>query len=275
MNHCFSIVLTLLLTVAWSTNAVAIDCRQLDTNEKIKAFVRKSKESNPLLRKNLSSRLKMATSDLLKKEKKQQLAQSIRTGNKKRFYFIEGPDAPNCAISRGERDFICSECTLLTNSQCRSYKSSESSTTVRGTNIDTADFERLEDDDHTSVCKEIPKQPAYFKIVTTKNKGNSPYDVIESYYDKKKEIPVIMNYFAKQVLRKVYRFFPKYYIQLDGQWISTVTRVRTTKGSEKRYVFETLVFVQKNEAKKYQIHLDPKQDPLLKGANWNMLFNTN
>ena len=278
-DHMKKTLLTFLIimtTASWSFNSAwAISCKELNTDKKIKAFFKKTRESNPLLRKNLSSRLQMKTNDLQKKEKKEQLAQTVRLLDRKRLYFIEGPDAPNCIINRGERDFICSECTLLTNSQCRSYKSDEDSTTIQGTNIDTADFDRLEDANHVSVCKEMPKKPAYLKIITTRNKGDSPYDIIEKYYDKKKEIPVIMNYFSKEVLRKVYRFFPKYYIQLDGEWVSTVTRVRTTKGSEKRYVFETLIYVQKNQAKKYLIHLDPKKDPLLKGANWKTLFNTN
>ena len=66
-------------------------------------------------------------------------------------------------------------------------------------NIDTADFDRLEDDNHTSVCEEISKQPGYFKIITTRVSGDSPYDHIVSFYDKAKEIPVIMNYYSKKI----------------------------------------------------------------------------
>ncbi len=269
----FLVLLMILLWGALSAqNAWAISCKELDTDQKIKAFVKKAKESNPLNRENVSTRLEMTTKE--KGDKKIEQVHNLRLKDKKRTVFLKGKNAPICAISVGKRDFKCNECTLLTNSQCRSFKSSEKSTTIRGTNIDTNDFKLLESSDFKSVCEEIPKKANYLKIISSKVAGNSGYDQIVSYYDKKKEVPVITNYSAKKVLRKVYRFFPKYYIQLKGRWISTVTRVRTTKGSEKKYTFETLIKVLKTKGNKYQIYLDPAKDPALKKANMRLLFNT-
>jgi len=200
---------------------------------------------------------------------------SLRMKDKRRIVFTKGQNAPICLVSSGKREFKCNECTVLTNSQCRSFKSSEKTTTIRGTNIDTEDFTLAQGNNHDSKCLELPKSPKYFKIISTKKGGDSPYDKIESFYDKKKEIPIMMKLYAKGVLRKVYRFFPKYYIQLKGQWLSTVTRVRTTQGSEKKFTFETMVLVQKDKNKKYRLYLDPMKDPALKKTDPGMLFRTN
>jgi hypothetical protein len=272
MKNFLVVLMILLWGILFTQSASAISCRELDTNQKIKAFVIKAKESNPLNRENVSTHLEMTTKE--KGQKKIEQVHSLRLNAKKRTVFLKGTNAPICAISLGKRDFKCNECTLLTNSQCRSFKSSEKSTTIRGTNIDTNDFKLLESKDFKSVCEEIPKKPNYLKITSSKVAGGSGYDQIVSYYDKKREVPVITNYSAQKVLRKVYRFFPKYYIQLKDRWISTVTRVRTTKGSEKKYTFETLIKVLKSRNNKYQIYLDPKNDPALKKANMQLIFNT-
>ncbi len=272
MKNFLVLSMILLWGVLSMQSAWAVSCKELDTDQKIKAFVKRAKESNPLNRENVSTRLEMTTKE--KGHKKTELVHSLRLKDKKRTVFLKGKNAPICAISLGKRDFKCNECTLLTNSQCRSFKSSEKSTTIRGTNIDTNDFQILENKDFTSVCHEIPKKPNYLKIVSSKVSGDSGYDQIVSFYDKKREVPVITNYSVQKVLRKVYRFFPKYYIQLKGRWVSTVTRVRTTKGSEKKYTFETLIKVMKTKNKKYQIYLDPKNDPALKSANMQLIFNT-
>ena len=268
------LVLSMLLFwgIMSAQSAWAVSCKELDTDQKIKAFVKKAKESNPLNRENVSTHLEMTTKK--KGQKKIEQLHSLRLKDKKRTVFLKGKNAPICAISLGKRDFKCNECTLLSNSQCRSFKASEKSTTIRGTNIDTNDFQMLENKDFTSVCHEIPKKPNYLKIVSRKVSGDSLYDMVVSFYDKKREVPVITNFSAQKVLRKVYRFFPKYYIQLKDRWISTVTRVRTTKGSEKKYTFETMIRVLKTKKKKYQIYLDPKKDPALKNANMQLIFNT-
>lgn len=262
----------LIWIVLSAQGAWAINCKELDTDPKIKAFIKKTRESNPLNRENVSSRMDMTTKE--KGKKKTEQLHNLRMKDKKRTVFLKGKNAPMCMVTLGKRDFKCNECTLLSNSQCRSYKSSEKSTTIRGTNIDTADFDLLESRDFHSVCEEIPRKPGYLKIISKKVSGDSGYDKIISFYDKKREVPVINNYFARKVLRKVYRFFPKYYIQLKNEWVATVTRVRTTRGSEKKYTFETLIKVLKNKNKQYQIYLEPAKDPALKQANMRLIFNT-
>ncbi len=261
-----------LWVVLSAQNGWAISCKELDSDPKIKAFIKKTRESNPLNRENVSSRMDMTTKE--KGKKKTERLHNLRMKDKKRTVFLKGKNAPMCIVTLGKRDFKCNECTLLSNSQCRSYKSSEKSTTIRGTNIDTNDFDLLESKDFHAVCEEIPKKPGYLKIISKKTSGDSAYDQIISFYDKKREVPIINNYFAQKVLRKVYRFFPKYYIKLKDEWVATVTRVRTTKGSEKKYTFETLVKVLKNKKKKHQIYLEPMGDPALKKANIRLIFNT-
>jgi hypothetical protein len=121
------------------------------------------------------------------------------------------------------------------------------------------------------------KNPKFFKIETLINvesgeKGKA-YDKVQSYYDKKKEVPIMVNFFAEKVLRKVYRFFPKYYAKVGGKWISTVMRVRTTQGNEKKFIFETLTHIQKKKGK-LKLYLDFSADPDLKNVHPESLFST-
>ena len=249
----------------------AVDCKELDTNEKIKAFVKKSQDSNPLRRENVSTRFDMRTNE--KGKKKKELIHSLRMIDRKRSFFMKGKNAPQCFITLEERDYRCARCGALTNSECRSFKSSENSNAIRGTNIDLGDFDLITDDDHESVCNNVKNNKKVIKLTTNRISGDSPYEKIISYYVKDKEVPITMNYFADGVLRKVYRFFPKYYIQVKGEWIAAVTRVRTTAGKEKKYSFETIIKIKKNKKKKYLIFLDPPEDPSLKKANFETIFN--
>ena len=259
------------LMAAFGGAAWAVDCKELDTNEKIKAFVKKSQDSNPLKRENVSTRFDLTTKEQGKKKK--ELIHSLRMGKRKRNFFVKGKNAPQCFITLGERDYRCAKCRALTNSECRSFKSSENSQAIRGTNIDLGDFDLITDDDHESVCSDVKNNKKFIKLTTKRISGDSPYEKIVSYYVKDKEVPITMNYFAEGVLRKVYRFFPKYYIQVKGEWIAAVTRVRTTAGKEKKYTFETLVKIKKDKKKKYRIYLDPPADPSLKKANFETIFN--
>ncbi len=83
----------------------------------------------------------------------------------------------------------------------------------------------------------------------------------------------MMNFFAEKVLRKVYRFFPKYYVKVDGQWFSTVMRVRTTLGKEKKFIFETLTNVDKKNGK-LKLYIDLSDDPEFKNVPPESLFST-
>ena len=125
-------------------------------------------------------------------------------------------------------------------------------------------------------CSKL-KNPKFFKIETLiKNdsaENEQRYDKVLSYYDKKKGVPIMMNFFAEKVLRKVYRFFPKYYVKVDGQWFSTVMRVRTTLGKEKKFIFETLTHVDKKNGK-LKLYLDLSDDPESKNVPPESLFST-
>ena len=271
----FCIIALVLMSLLPST-LFGIGCKQLNTPKKIAAFLVESQRSNPLLRKNVSASLEISACEgkVCKKKKlrasKKELLHFQRIGKNRRVFFAKGPNAPRCVILRGNRQYVCSQCRKNANENCRSFPSDDSSL-LPGTNIDLADFELLTQGVKSSKCSELKKQPNYFKIdLRRKAKG---YDRIVAYYDKKKKVPITMNFFSSKVMRKVYRFFPKYYIRVENQWISTVLRVRTTQGKEKSYVFETLVHVAK-EGKKLRLFTDALRDPHLKGVSADSLFIT-
>ena len=205
--------------------------------------------------------------------KKKQTVHSLRLKDNKRSFFISGENAPKCSITKGDRDFICSECTYTANTLCRSYKGDESSTKIKGTNIDTNDFELLDSPDYVNSCHKAKKK-GYIKIVSKKVAGKSVYDKIISYYDVAKNVNVKSNYYVTGVLRKVYQFFPKYYTLIKGEWVSTVSRIRTVNGKLKNYSFETIVTVKKNGKGGHLLYLTPKEDPKV-GKRISTIFNTN
>lgn len=274
INRVLLLVLSATFLMLWSVQtASAIDCSSLKTNKQIVAFIKKTKESNPLIREVLSAHIEMRTND--KGTKKKEKVHSLRQGEKKRVVYLQGKNAPMCMVSKGEKkDFKCSECSLFSNSQCRSFKNTSKGTTIQGTNIDTEDLELPEKPEFSNVCKNMPGRDAYFIIESIKKSGDAKYDKILTYYEKKREIALTANYYAEGALRKVYRYFPKYYVQVDGEWMSMVTRVRTVAGSEKKYSFETMVIIEKS-GKTFKLYLNPKKDPALKAMNFNLIYNTN
>ena len=271
----FCIIALVLMSLLPST-LFGIGCKQLNTPKKIAAFLVESQRSNPLLRKNVSVSLEISACEgkVCKKKKlrtsKKELLHFQRIEKNRRGFFAKGPNAPRCVILRGNRQYVCSQCRKNANENCRSFPSDDSSL-LPGTNIDLADFELLTQGVKSSKCSELKKQPNYFKIdLRRKARG---YDRIVAYYDKKKKVPITMNFFSSKVMRKVYRFFPKYYIRVENQWFSTVLRTRTTQGKENSYVFETLVHVAK-ERKKLRLFTDALRDPHLKGVSADSLFIT-
>ncbi|GIT03354.1 MAG: hypothetical protein CM1200mP28_06130 [Deltaproteobacteria bacterium] len=89
---------------------------------------------------------------------------------------------------------------------------------------------------------------------TDSGDSEKSYDRVLVFLTRKKGYPS-WQFFCKKVLRKVYRFFPKYYVKVGGKWFSSVMRVRTTRGSEKKFIFETLIHVDKNKGK-LKLYLD-------------------
>lgn len=264
----FKLLLTvsLLLSASW-----AISCKELDTDKKIRTFVKKTYESHPLLRENTSSTMMIKTNE--RGTKKQQVVHSVRLKETKRSYFIKGENAPKCSVTKGDRDFLCSECSYTSNTLCRSYQGDESSTRIKGTNIDTNDFKLLESPDFHNTCYKA-KSKGYIRIVSKKVSGKSAYDQIISFYDVQKNINVKSNYYSEGILRKVYQFFPKYYTLIKGEWVSTVSRVRTVNGNPNKYSFETLINVLKDKKGDYLLYMTPKDDPKI-GSRISTLFNTN
>lgn len=261
------------------TTVLAIDCSQLTTNEQIKKFVQTSRESNPLTRDNLSTVLAISPCEKAecskknrkKREKKKSVVHSIRYGEDKRTYFMKGDDAPICIVTKGIRKFKCSDCGATYNDQCRSFNTE---TSIEGTNLDFVDMGILGSNDFKYTCKPLPKSQKYFKITSTKAGGDSPYDRIDSFYEKKRGVVVKVNYYASNILRKVYRYPPKRYIKLNNSWLASDIKVRTTQGSEKKYNFETRVKINQKK-KKFQAYDPLESDPYIKGTSLDILFSTN
>ncbi|MBC8257909.1 MAG: hypothetical protein H8E38_02745 [SAR324 cluster bacterium] len=275
-------IFTILFLLLLLPNSVsAVGCKDLDSNEKIQAFMKGAYESNPLLRKNVSFTLTLDTCEgkvcrsKSKRAAQKEILRIQKFENKRRIFAKKGPNAPRCVIQRGGRRFVCSSCGVVANENCRSFPA-DGSTIFPGTNIDSADFSLTSGAVKEMTCTKL-KNPKFFKIDTltkTKSGGNkSGYDRVLSYYDKSKGVPITVNFFADKVLRKVYRFFPKYYVKVGDKWISTVMRVRTTNGSEKKFVFETLTHINKKNGK-LNLYLDLIDDPELKNVSPESLFST-
>ncbi|MCZ6534294.1 MAG: hypothetical protein O7A08_15190 [SAR324 cluster bacterium] len=275
------IVAGCLFMLPWT--AWALGCADLDSASKIRAFVESTKAANPLWHDNLSVHLELSPcekEECARKNRKLRKANIqnlhlVRLGTKRRAFVVKGPRAPQCSVTRGGRNFLCAECQYTANRACRSFVRKGRASGIPGTNIDASDFDLLTGKNFKTVCQEFPQNPKYFKLLSTRDKGDSPYDTIVSFYEARRGIPITVNYLAGGSLRKVYRFFPKYYVQLNGQWIATIIRARTTRGSEKRYIFETQIRVLSGGGKQPRFYFDPKDDPVLSGQSIERLFNTN
>lgn len=265
------------LFLGFSTPLWAIDCKDLDSKAKIQRFLSKAMTSNPLLRAQIGAQVEVSPCEgktCKSKKLRKSFAETmhlVRSGKNTRLYFVKGDHAPGCLIQRGPRRFLCSSCRSGSNESCRSFTASDS-TTWPGTNIDTSDFNLLKKDISSAKCRPLKNKKRFLMIESLRSAP--PYDRILSYYDKKKEVPITVNFFNKGVLRKVYRFFPKYYVKVKGQWFSTVMRVRTTKGREKAYLFETLLHIPRSKGRP-QLYLNPKKDPALRTVSLDSLFATN
>ena len=279
-SHC-SILFIIFIVMMLKDIVFAVSCKELDSPEKIKSFMNESHLSSPFLQKNVSVTVILDACEgkvcksKSKREAQKETLHILRLDNKRRIYAQKGPNAPTCVIQRGARRFVCSSCGAVSNESCRSFPSDES-TIFPGTNIDTADFGFVSGDVKEMKCSKL-KNPKYFKIETliNNNSGDTEksYDRVLSFFDKEKGVPIMANFFAEKVLRKVYRFFPKYYVKVEGKWFSSVMRVRTTRGNEKKFIFETLINVDKNKGK-LKLYLDMNDDPVLKNVPPESLFSS-
>jgi len=277
----YYILTFIFISVLLNDIVFAVSCKELDSPEKIKSFMNESHLSSPFLQKNVSVTIildaceRKVCKSKSKREAQKETLHILRMDNKRRIFAEKGPNAPTCVIQRGARRFVCSSCGAVSNENCRSFPSDES-TIFPGTNIDSADFGFVSEDVKEMKCSKL-KNPKYFKIETliNNNSGDTEksYDRVLSFFDKEKGVPIMANFFAEKVLRKVYRFFPKYYVKVEGKWFSSVMRVRTTRGNEKKFIFETLINVDKNKGK-LKLYLDLNDDPVLKNVPPESLFSS-
>ena len=269
------------LFIFFQNIAISVSCDDLKTTKKISQFIEKSYLSSPLLQKNISLTLSVDACEnkgcksKKKRSGEKEILHILKYKNKSRIFAEKGPNAPRCVIKRGGRRFICSSCGAVSNENCRSFPSDENSI-FPGTNIDTEDFKLTSKFGKESRCSKL-KNPNFFKIETKIDEGksgsNNSYEKVISFYDKKKGVHILMNFYAENVLRKVYRFYPKYYVKVGSQWFSSVMRVRTTLGSEKKFIFETLTHVNKKNGR-LKLYLNISDDPNLKNVPPESLFST-
>ncbi len=270
--------LTILLVTA-SSFAWAVSCQDLDTQEKMRAFLAESRQANPLFKDQFSAQLTVSPCEkencskknIAKRKEKESTIHSMRLGEERRTFFMAGKDHPICVVSKGIRQFKCSDCGATFNDQCRSFNTS---TAIEGTNIDSIDMELLVDPNFELSCKPVPKSTKFFVVEAIKKSGDSPYDKIAVYHEGARGVMIQIRYFAQNVLRKVYRLSLKQFIQVNEEWVSTDIKVRTVQGSEKKYTFETRIKVVRDNGK-HVAYPDPTADPYLDGTPMNVLFSTN
>tara|TARA_B110000116_G_scaffold267465_1_gene279832 strand:+ start:2166 stop:3014 length:849 start_codon:yes stop_codon:yes gene_type:complete len=269
----FSFIVIFLVT---PLTVFGVDCSQLTTQEEIHTLVVAAKEAYPLERSKISGQLIVSPcekSECSKKnielrKKKLITLHSLRVGDDKRTYFIQGENAPMCVVTRGIRKFKCSDCSAISNDECRSFNSKSS---IEGTNLDSVDMQILNSADYVNTCEPYKKSKKFFKIIATKQSGNSLYDKIVTFYEQKRGVFIKINYYAENVLRKVYRFTSKKYVAFDGRSLATEIKVRSTQGSEKKYSFETKLTIGKTN-NKLNAYANPDQDPFIENMPLDVLF---
>lgn len=260
--------------MAWATN-----CEVLNTQEKMRNFVAKLREGNPMYRNNFSAQLKISPCEKancskknrVKRKEKESLVHSLRMGEEKRSFFMKGNDHPICVVEKGIRKFKCSECGANFNDQCRSFNTASA---IEGTNLDTIDMELLVDPNFELECELASKKNQYYEIEATKKSGDSPYDKIDVYFESEREILLQIRFYSQKILRKVYRMSPKHFTQVGDDWVATDIKVRTVQGSEKKYTFETRITMLKKGGE-FVASPDPANDPYLDGTSMDVLFSTN
>ena len=193
-NHYY-ILLVIFILLLFENSVFAVSCRELDSTEKIKSFMNESHLSSPFLRKNVSVTVILDACEgkvcksKSKREAQKETLHIQRLENKRRIFAEKGPNAPRCLIQRGARRFVCSSCGAVSNENCRSFPSDES-TIFPGTNIDSADFEFVSGNVKKMKCSKL-KNPKFFKIETLMNtdSGDSEksYDRVLSFFDKEKD----------------------------------------------------------------------------------------
>lgn len=275
--------MALLATCLMPGAALALSCKDLNSPEKLRTLLNRTKETSPLAGSRLSAYLEVSPCEgetCAAASRAQRLAllqhlHVLRMDDNNRIHILRGPNEGQCLITRGERDSICNQCDATSSTKCRSVVRSEQSSRIPGTNLDWQDFAHFTGEEFEPSCQLVPDHAGLLLITAVRKQGDSPYERIVSVIDAEREVPVTVNFFADNTLRKVYRFFPEYYVKVAGRWVATIVRIRTTSGSEKDYVFETQVRVLPDQSGGLQLFTDPAKDPKLAGYDPASLFFAN
>ena len=278
-----TVLLTVLLGVLPMLAVAAVSCADLDDEAKIRAFLERSRAATPLWRDQMSVYLEVSPCEgevCGQAQRKQRIAliqqlHFLRTGEDRRAFVLRGPYAPQCLVSRGERDVLCARCDGGTNANCRSVVRKEGSGRIPNTNIDLTDWENLSGDAYTARCTPSPGAEGMLELEFRAKAPGAVYGRVVAVVEAGRGVPLLINLYAEDVLRKVYRFFENYYVQVGGEWVSTIMRVRSTQGDEKHYLYETQIRVLPGEDKQPRLYFNPQDDPSLKAFNLNKLFFTN
>ena len=97
----FVSLLTFLLIPSF---CLAITCDELQSPTQVREFLERSKDSNPILRRNVSTTLeispceKEACNSKNRKEQQKEVLHLLRLGDKSRVHFLEGSRSSQCLI---------------------------------------------------------------------------------------------------------------------------------------------------------------------------------
>ncbi len=260
----------MLILVLFPPPVGAVTCKSFQQPADFTAFYERVKATNPLNLSRFSLLLELSPCESSECDQanrgqrldKKEILHLYKNETSKRVNFLVGRNSPQCFLNLREKDYKCTRCTETRNENCRATKVEGSKTLLKGTNIDSADFDFLSDPSYQNQCNPWPQNPNYL-LFTALGPATSLWSKVEIYLEKKREIPVLVRFFYQDRLTKVYRFYPQSYVQLQGHWYSTQFRVRGVEGDENRFFFETAVKVLANATGQLQLFLDPNQDPLL------------
>ena len=275
MRYLWALAFWFIPTLLWA------QCPGMGSPNELSKLLARLKSTNPLMLENYSLVFEISACEkevCLEENQAQRLSQRavihlVKLGEKTRVRFLKGPDAPQCLLRVEGRDYKCIHCGDQDNQNCRAFAQEGSKTRLQGTNLDRADFDFLEDANRVNLC-EVLKDGQYWKITASQKTEPTLYPIIEIYLDPKRETPLLVRFFTDQGLFKVYRFFPKYYIQKDQKWVSTWFQVRNVSGREDQFQFETSFKILKGPSQDWRLYFDTSTDPMIGQAKEDELFKT-
>ena len=112
----FVSLLTFLLIPSF---CLAITCDELQSPTQVREFLERSKDSNPILRRNVSTTLeispceKEACNSKNRKEQQKEVLHLLRLGDKSRVHFLEGSRSSQCLKTPQKFSFLASEASYV------------------------------------------------------------------------------------------------------------------------------------------------------------------